>query len=254
MTTRLVARTLLLTVALLVAGAWTAQADVEAPVSVAQPVAPGCTSPTPTTAQGYEALWGSLDESEWGGADVSISVPLPDGRVVWLYGDTLSSGRFVHSTAIVQDGGCLHVSNGGAQLLPDGDAGVVYWVEAARVTDGGVLVEAEEYRLGDGGVWDFAYTGFTATALVTVDDLGDVAFQRWVSRERTPAADPGQMVVFGPGHFGYSVREHPWAVLASGETLTTMAQNFDDGKHRPPSAYRPLWFAGGEAHVRSLYR
>lgn len=205
---------------------------------------PSCAAPAPTTAKGYAKLWSALPSTEWGGGDVSISVPLADGRVVWLYGDTFSSGRFVHSSAVVQTKGCLHVSRGGAQVLPNRDASTVYWIEAARAVKGGLLVEAQETRIGSKGGWDFTYTGYTSTAFVTVDAAGDLTFKRWVKRERKAKPDAGPLLVFGPGHFGYSVREHPEARLASGEVLVTVAQNWDDGRLHVPSAYAPLWFEG----------
>ena len=208
------------------------------------PAVQGCQSPAPSTAAGYADLWAALPSTQWGGGDVSISVPLADGRVVWLYGDTFSSGNFVHSSAITQDRGCLHVSGRGAQVLPNRDASTVYWIESARAYRGGLLVEAQETRIGSSGGWDFAYTGYTSTALVTVDASGDLTFKRWVKRELKAKPDAGPLLVFGPGHFGYSVREHPEARLASGEVLVTVAQNWDDGKLHVPSAYAPLWFEG----------
>lgn len=220
------------------------------------PVATQCATPTPTTASGYAAMWDSLPESQWGAADVSISAVLPDGRSLWLYGDTFSAGRFVHSTAIVQRGGCLHVSHGGAQLLPNRSSSVIYWIDSVRVVGGRVLVTAGEVKLTGTGAWDFRYNGFMATAQVAVDAAGDATFVRWVSRERKPAPDPGPMVVFGSHHFGYSIHSHPQARLASGKVLTTLAQNYDDGKVRPASAYRPIWLEtdGQQATVVEMYR
>lgn len=194
---------------------------------------PSCRIPAPDSARGYATMFAQVDPSQWGAADVGISVPLSDGRAVWLYGDTWSShgaGRFVHSTAITQDRGCLRVSNGGAQLLPDGD-GVWWWVEAGIEVRPGVLhITAEQQRsTGGSGMWAFEYTGITSTAEATVDRRGDVTFQRWVSHDQRPAADPGEMIFLGGPHFAYSVREHPEARLASGLTLWTAAQGWDDG-------------------------
>ena len=44
--------------------------------------------------------------------------------------------------------------------------------------------------------------------------------------------------------------------LASGKVLTTLAQNYDDGKVRPASAYRPIWLEtdGQQATVVEMYR
>ena len=74
-----------------------------------------------------------MSPEQWGAADVSISVQLLDGRALWLYGDTFSTKRFVHSTAIVQDRGCLHVANAGDQLLPNDDDTHIYWIHDAHL-------------------------------------------------------------------------------------------------------------------------
>lgn len=111
----------------------------------------------PTTAAGFTALWATIDPDQWGGADVSLSAPLTDGRVVWLYGDTLSRRHgMVHSTGITQHGGSLHVSRAGTQLLPDDPDGTVYWIEAAHESAPGVLtVTAAPIRFGtSGAAWD----------------------------------------------------------------------------------------------------
>lgn len=219
---------------------------------------PRCTKSAPTTAKGYANLWSKIDDRQWGGGDVSISAALLDGRVVWLYGDTISSGRFVHSSAIVQTRGCVHVSHGGAQVLPNGPTvngrKTVYWIEAVSVaTDGTLRITAEEESIGTGGVWDFKYTGITKTASATVDITGNVTFTGWVSSKRVPAANPGRLIVLGKGHIGYSVREHSHIKLAGGKTLTTMAQNYDDGIMRTPKSYAPLWFEGTADEVRAQH-
>ncbi|MGL5825537.1 MAG: hypothetical protein ACRCYU_12095 [Nocardioides sp.] len=204
-----------------------------------------CHKPAPATAAAYDALWLSLPDDEWGGGDVSISVPLADNRVVWLYGDTFSSGRMVHSSAVVQIGGCVRAANRGVQVLPNRADGSYYWIEAARAVDRDTLhISAEETRTTGTGAWSFQYTGYTAVAEVDVTPGGDLTFRRWVSRTQQPAADPGTLIDLPGPSFGYSVRSHPWARLASGETLYTMAQNYDDGLLRPPTAYRPLWHEG----------
>ncbi len=211
-----------------------------------------CPFPAPSTAGGYAKMFAGLDAKMFGGADVGISVPLADGRVVWLFGDTVTNdpaspkgkrvGIRAHSTAVTQDGGCLHVSNFGMPLLPD-RKGAFYWIEAAKATGPATLaITAEETRRTGSGPWDFAYTGYTATATVSIDKDGNLTFRRWTKRVKAPAADPGTLIVLGPGHVGYSIRSHPEAVLASGKTLRTMAQNWDDGKPRPVSAYRLIFF------------
>ena len=199
--------------------------------------------PAPTTAAGYAAMFDELDPAEWGAADVAISVPLPDGRVVWLFGDTMSVARLVHSSAIVQTGGCLHVSRGGTQLLPDDDPDHVYWIDSARVVPDGIEITARGVELTGNQLWDFRDAGFERTALVRLDG-DDLVFDRWLARCTSPEPDPGPLIVIdpeNPHHFGYARHRHPEARLASGRMLVTTSQNWDDGRLHPFSDYRPLF-------------
>lgn len=221
-----------------------------APEPTATPV------PAPTSAAGYQRLWGTLDPNEWGAADVSISTPMPDGRVVWFYGDTLSNRNgFVNSTAITQDGGRLHVSHGGQQLLPQGPTltsghRIVYWIEAATTLDAThIRLTAAETKVGTGHVWDFArHRKQSRTALVRLDATGDVTFERWTGWTDQPRY-PNDFTVVGKHHFTYSERAHPHLRLANGRTLWTKAQNWDDGDlHRNPDGsirfadYAPIFY------------
>jgi hypothetical protein len=187
-------------------------------------------SPAPTTAAGYQALWASLPSYQWGAADVSISVPLADGRDLWLYGDTFRGGGFVHSSAIVQSGGRLHVSAGGAQLLPNDSPSDIYWIEGAhRLPAGRVAVVAEPVHIGTAGPWDFHRShAQDRVALVSVDWAGDVHFIAWTGWVAPPAPHTDFTVV-GPHHYTYTRVAHPEVRLASGLTLYTVCQNWDDG-------------------------
>lgn len=198
-----------------------------------------CEIPTPTTAKGFSQMFSELDPAEFGAADVGVSVPLSDGRSVWLFGDTMSWTRFVHSTAVTQDGGCLHVSNKGDQLLPDSGK-KWYWLEAGKEISPGVLeVTAEETEKHGEGVWGFRHTGYNRTALVTVDGAGNVTFQKWTSRYRAnQAASLNDLTVKKNGQVTYSPRLHPEFELASGKTLKTVAQNWSDSEHHPLETYR----------------
>lgn len=202
-----------------------------------------CATAAPTSAVGYTKMFAAINPAQWGAADTSVSVPLADGRSVWVYADTFSAGRFMHSTAIVQDKGCLHVSHGGAQLLPNDDAKHIYWPVSAKISGGNVLVTAEATTLIGTGAWDFRYGGHMRTALVTVNAAGDVTFARWVSAVRTAAPNAGPMYRFdsNPHHFGYARHTHPEAHLASGRTLVTTCQNWDDGTMHAFADYRPIF-------------
>lgn len=210
--------------------------------TAATPAAPRCATSAPSTAAGYTAMFAGLDQREFGAADVGLSVVLSGGRSVWLFGDTFSTGRFVHSSAIVQDGGCLHVSNGGAQLLPNDDARHIYWVFAAEAVGGdAALVWGRSVTLTGKGPWDFEDGGAYRGYLVQFDATGDATILHKGPKVKSPAPDPGPMVMLGDHHFGYSIKAHPEARLASGKVLTSMAQNWDDGVLHPTEDYRLIF-------------
>lgn len=230
------------------------------PISVHSSPAPvgRCSTPAPISATGYQRMFASVPTSEWGAADGAVSLPLPDGRVLWLYGDTFSAGRFVHSSAIVQDRGCLHVVNAGAQLLPNVDAHHIFWIESARVDRGlGVIVTGRAVTLTGTGPWDFRDGGYDQAFDFDLDAVGNVAAPP-PSRYRaeaglvwplgpsmpSPVPDPGPMYVYGPHHFGYARHAHPEAHLASGRALITTCQNWDDGVLHPFASYRPIFSEG----------
>lgn len=212
--------------------------------------------PAPTTAQGFTQMFEALDSQVWGAADLGISVPMADGRSVWLFGDTFS-GRYgmVHSSALVQSGGSLHVSNEGMQLLPNPleDKNLIYWIETARAVDASHLeVVAEQVRIGSGaaGGWDFHRDAVQdRTALVAVSPEGDVSFVRWTGWTADPKIDTRFLTAAdgapsSTGHDVYYARHaHPEFALTSGKTLTTIAHNWDAPQtdasgHIDFSAYR----------------
>jgi len=210
-----------------------------------------CQRPAPTTAAGYGTLFADLDPAQWGGGDGALTITL-GRRTVWLFADTLSVGRFVHSSAIVQDGGCLHVSHGGAQLLPDEPSVTgrprIFWVHSARAArPDAIAVTARAIDLVGNGPWDFRDAGYFRTALVTVDDHGDVTFARWLDRRQSAPPDPGPLLDCEtpapptPHHLCYGQHRHPALRLAGGRMLVTVSQNWDDGVPRPLVQYQPLF-------------
>jgi hypothetical protein len=199
-----------------------------------------CARPAPATVAGYTALWAKLPVAQWGGADVSISVRLADGREVWLYGDTFSTGRFVHSTAIVQNRGCLHVSHAGAQLLPNSGASWSWIVSATRYGSAGVKILAETVHRTGTGPWDFA-TGRSRYAIATVSGAGDVTFGHGLPGTVATPAPVGPLIRVGPGHVEYARVVHHEIQLTDGHLLVTTCQNWDDGTLHPVTSYRPIF-------------
>lgn len=257
-----------------------------APAVHATPVsAPGCTAPTPTTAAGYQAMFDTVPTSQWGGADVGLSVRV-GGYNVWLWGDTISNvtswpynglnGRMVHSSAITQRYGCLHVSQGGRELLPSqvdltnytdpAKAEPIeawFWIKSAAAIDGThFLVTADHVQRTGPGVWDFKVVG-QQTAHATILTTGDVVFDGWLPGhvpvpvqnvvKKDGAYPPwsdsvseisnGKILVTGlphsTSHFSYSPFVHPETRMASGKTLLTVATN--STPLTSYSGYKPLW-------------
>lgn len=223
----------------------------------------GCPAPAPSTAAGYAALFAGINPAEWGAADTALTVEVGH-RSVWLFGDTFSSGaagkgRFVHSSAITQSGGCLHVSHAGAQLLPDerivasptkAHPSVIYWIEGGHVSGrNNVDIAARAIEIVGSGPWDFRDGGYTRHAAARIDAAGDLTFERWTATIAGPAPDPGPMLNCEapasprPHHFCYARHTHPELLLADGHPLVTMSQNWDDGTLHAFADYRPLFSA-----------
>ena len=184
----------------------------------------------PTSSEDFTKLFSAIDDNQWGAADVSISVPLSDGRSVWLYGDTFSGNNgFVHSTAIVQDGWKLNVSNGGKQLLPNDSDQEIYWIEKANEVAPNVLnIVSAPMQLGTGGVWDFHRRNEKSrVAEAKVSNAGDVNFVKWIGYVPAPPQHQDFRPI-GPNHFTYAEELHPQFPLKSGKTLATICQNWDD--------------------------
>jgi hypothetical protein len=177
--------------------------------------------------------------SEWAGGDTALTVTL-GRRHVWLFSDTLSTGRFVHSTAVTQTAGCLHVSHHGAQLLPDSATGW-YWITSAAAYGPSTLrIKAMTVRRTGAGPWDFT-TGRSRYAIAVVRPAGDVTFSRWLPGTLASDEATGVLARVGPGHVTYGRVVHRDIRLADGHYLVTVCQNWDDGVLHPLRQYAPLF-------------
>lgn len=216
-----------------------------------------CHAPAPTTAAGYQRMFAALPSSQWGAADISISVVASDGRRVWLYGDTITQvgttaldlskpWQLVHSSAVVQRGGCLTVD--GQQLIPDdSDDGAWYWIhDAHALSNDRIEIRAREIvKVGAGGVWGFADAGDWRTSTFELTPAGQLVLQAEGPEVAgaAPASGPFYPAIPDvPHHFGYG-RVVQSIRLADGHLLVSTCQNDDDGAPHPWSWYRP-YFTG----------
>jgi hypothetical protein len=160
-----------------------------------------CAKPAPDTPAAFAAALGALPSAQWGAADLSVSVPMPDGRIVWLYGDTLTGpdpahlSGLVHSSAVVQDAGCFHVSARGAQLLPNDNPARISWPSGAVALDNThLLVATGQQKLTGACGLCFRQVGLRG-AIVTLAPNGDLRFSHWLANWPTLKGN----IVWGTG-------------------------------------------------------
>ena len=128
--------------------------------------APGatCTKPQPRTAKQWQATFTAL-HGQWEGADVGSTVALPDGRTLWLFGDTLHRTEdglaSRHNSMLMGERGCLTPvpGPGGAEPLPTRGDGQWYWPTHGLVDGGRLFVFASTVTATGKGAMDFTGTG-----------------------------------------------------------------------------------------------
>ena len=137
----------------------------------------------------------SADLPAWQAADIGASARLLDGRLVWLFGDTLREpGRFsppmVGNSMLITSGACVAqvLAPDDGPVIPDPRPGVVVWpmsvvvLDPERVRDderfGGlseydeaIVVLGSRIRRGAGDAFDFTFLG-TSGAVFGIDADG----------------------------------------------------------------------------------
>jgi len=156
--------------------------------ATARTIQPATYGITVTPDRTFDRLLEAYGDSStgWTGSDGAYSVPLPDGRVIWLFGDTFlgtvnpdhsrpPGSPMVHNTAIVQDGTQLttlysgtHAQPGPWVSPPDGIGW--YWPSDGTVEGNNLRVFLSQFiRTGPGG-WDFLQVA-THVATLSLPDL-----------------------------------------------------------------------------------
>ncbi|MPQ98378.1 DUF4185 domain-containing protein [Modestobacter sp. I12A-02628] len=133
-------------------------------------------------------LVSGADLPGWQAADIGASARLSDGRLVWVFGDTVRAAdvtpRIVANSMLVTAGSCVSqlVAPDGGPVVPDAEDGTVMWPMSVSVMHPGaqsaddpvsdiVVVLCARTRRGDGGSMDFQFRG-TSAAVFTVSDGG----------------------------------------------------------------------------------
>ena len=105
----------------------------------------------------------------WTGGDATYSIPLPDGRILWLFGDsfmgTVNADRsragspFMRNAFVVQNGEDLTTLSGAnnAYLKPS-ETGWWYWPGHGLAKGDTLQVIMFGFKSTGTGAWDFAYS------------------------------------------------------------------------------------------------
>jgi hypothetical protein len=150
------------------AGPGSALATQERPATKGIAVAPD---------RAFDTLFETYGDSGkgWTGSDGTYSVPLPDGRVIWLFSDTFlgtvepnhhrpPGTPMIHNSAIIQDGTALTTLYTGSHEHPSAWINPIgyrspdtwYWIDDGTVEGDKLRVFLPRFiRTGPGG-WDFA--------------------------------------------------------------------------------------------------
>ncbi len=122
----------------------------------------------------------------WTGGDGTVSIGLPDGRSLWLFGDSFLGGvdpdggraadtPFIRNCALIHSQGRLTPLHGRrdgapAALFQPAAAGQWYWPGDATVQDERLLIFLHRFKRTGPGLWDWQWMG-TDLALITLPAL-----------------------------------------------------------------------------------
>lgn len=122
----------------------------------------------------------------WTGGDGTLSIPLPDGRTLWLFGDSFlgtvgpdgsrpTDAPLVRNCLVIQDGARLETLRGGtpgtpeAFLVPE-DPEAWYWPGDGTIAGRQVMIFYHRYRQVSEGMWGWDCDG-TVIAVLALPGL-----------------------------------------------------------------------------------
>ncbi|MBI1226631.1 MAG: DUF5005 domain-containing protein [Bacteroidetes bacterium] len=178
--------------------------------------------------------------SGWTGGDATYSVPLPDGRTLWMFGDsfigtvnpnrTRPNSPFKRNAFVVQDGDEMTTLTGGATAFVEpAEAGWWYW-PGHGISHGDTLqVILFGFKSTGSGAWDFAYASVDI-ATFSLPDFQLLSIERKITDPPTNYGaailqDDGYLYLYGSEKQGFSKFLHTARV--PGDNLNGEWEYFD---------------------------
>lgn len=188
--------------------------------------------PAPSTDRGLKnaaeanQLVAATDLPEWQAADIGASVRLSDGRIVWVFGDTLRQRlepRIVANSMLITAGQCISQLLPAAQgpVIPDIDQSTVYWPMSATVLRVGpeedhLIVLASRIRRGS-SPYDFTFLGTSAA----VFEVGSLGVPQLLRIDQVTPDDPSRnQVNWGAATVVHGDRLYVYGTKLTGEKLS----------------------------------
>jgi hypothetical protein len=177
----------------------------------------------PADADGWSDLWGSASGS-WAGGDGASSTRLPDGRILWVFGDTFTGtvdaegvrgpdAGMVRNSLVVTDGTCWTSASPGRAALPGRD-GTWLWPTHSLVqrADDPAVVSVFAQRLATDrtDALGFRRVG-AAVVTVTVPAHGRPVVGAVTDLPESDVLWGAAVVVRGGTAWIYGTRPHPGA-------------------------------------------
>ncbi len=161
----------------------------------------------------------------WQAADIGASALLGDGRIVWVFGDTLRrrlSPPMVANSMLITAGLCVSqlVAADRGPIIPDANPTTVYWPMSAIVLHRGpqdvLIILCSRIRRGS-RAYDFTFLGTSAA----VFDVGPLGVPRLRSIEQITPNDPSrEQVNWGAAAVVHGDQLYVYGTRLTGEKLS----------------------------------
>ncbi len=178
--------------------------------------------------------------SGWTGGDATYSVTLPDGRTLWLFGDSFigtvnpdrsrPNGPFKRNAAMVQDGDQMTTLQGGPSAFVEPvEPGWWYWPGHGIAHGDTLQVIYFGFKSTGGGAWDFAYASIDV-ATFSLPDFQLLGIERKTSDPSTNFGacileEDGYLYLYGAEKNGLSKYLH--VARVAGQDLNGEWEYFD---------------------------